>query len=1052
VHSDQALVHATINPEGVPTTFHVEYGPEDCAVSSCSATAEQTAGEGIEPIEVSFRVTGLSSGTTYHYRVVATNQSGPGAGVDHSLTTFPVIENLIDPCSNAHVRQQTGSALLLDCRAYELVSAGNAGGYNVESDLVPGQTPYDGYPGANQVLYAVHSGAIPGSGAPTNQGRDPYLATRGAGGWTTEYVGVPSDNPYSTHSFGSELIAADPSLGTLAFGGSGICAPCFGDGSTNIPLRLPDGQLIEGMGAAADPAGHIGRYLSADGNHLVFGTSAKLAPAGNDNGDITIYERDLNSGDTQVASTTPGGGTMTGSGIGELDVSSDGSRVIVGRKVSEDSAGNEYWQLYMHLGSSSNAVEHTPGASDGALNEGMTPDGSKVFYTTVDSHQPEDEDEDADIYEAQLNSIGGVNLTLISSGGGAQPCEPPESWNSMAREPNCGALALAGGAGVASGDGTFYFLSPELLDGAGNGTQDQPNLYVVEPGERPHFVATIDSSIGRPPPPRPVRPLLSAEFGGVNGAGPIATDPTNHDVYIADGGHHTIDRFTEDGAPDNFAAAAAGGSNALPATFATTSSALAVDGDPTSPLYRDFYLAPGSAAVNIYEPSGESVGSLTGFTKACGVAVDPANGVVYVGDSETLWRFAPKPTAAAPFDNSDYEVTGVGVGVQFCQVGVDGKHNAYAVERFGGAVHKLSPADFGTSPFPSNSGTEIISTAPAFAVDTSTNELYAADYEKVNVYDTDGTLVESFGTPRFSRALAVDPVSHHVFVTSFNGGFKVSAFGYERAEYHLLENLAVRHAKFQGGIHHFGDFQVTPDGHYAAFASGQPLTGFDSHEHSEVFRFDASSDHLDCVSCNPTGARAVGDAALPLYGLGLIEDGRVFFDSSDAIVPRDLNGKGDAFEWENGRLELISTGLGRFDSSLLGASASGKDAFFFTRETLVPQDENGSLVKIYDAREKGGFPFVPPPVPCKASDECHGPSSPTPGPPDIGTIRGTGGNYVAPATSKPKCKPQRHGGRKHQGGKRRARRGKACVHRRRHRGHRRTHRNTKRQNRRGDRR
>ena len=69
---------------------------------------------------------------------------------------------------------------------------------------------------------------------------------------------------------------------------------------------------------------------------------------------------------------------------------------------------------------------------------------------------------------------------------------------------------------------------------------------------------------------------------------------------------------------------------------------------------------------------------------------------------------------------------------------------------------------------------------------------------------------------------------------------------------------------------------------------------------------------------------------------------------------------------------LISTGTSPFDSSLLGASADGTDAFFFTRDRLVPQDANGTLVKLYDARADGGFCPRPTAGRCKASDECHG--------------------------------------------------------------------------------
>ena len=59
-------------------------------------------------------------------------------------------------------------------------------------------------------------------------------------------------------------------------------------------------------------------------------------------------------------------------------------------------------------------------------------------------------------------------------------------------------------------------------------------------------------------------------------------------------------------------------------------------------------------------------------------------------------------------------------------------------------------------------------------------------------------------------------------------------------------------------------------------------------------------------------------------------------------------------------LALISAGTSPFDSGLLGATADGKDAYFFTRDSLVPQDKNGPTMKIYDAREGGGFPYTLP--------------------------------------------------------------------------------------------
>ena len=36
--------------------------------------------------------------------------------------------------------------------------------------------------------------------------------------------------------------------------------------------------------------------------------------------------------------------------VGELDISDDGSRIVVGELLDTDSAGNDYWHLYMHVG------------------------------------------------------------------------------------------------------------------------------------------------------------------------------------------------------------------------------------------------------------------------------------------------------------------------------------------------------------------------------------------------------------------------------------------------------------------------------------------------------------------------------------------------------------------------------------------------------------------------------------------------------------------------------------------------------------------------------
>ena len=278
VHADRARFQGEVNPNGADTQLGFEYisdadyqanlGAGDPGFEGAAVTAPgvgigmskhlQTAGT---------VVSGLEAGTLYHFRAVGTNQAGAGvADFDNTFSTFPFEREVNDACPNAHVRQQTGTSLLRDCRAYELVSAANSGGYDVESSLVAGQTPFENYPdaasseGEPRVLYGVHDGGIPGVGNPTNRGVDPYVATRGSSGWTTEYKGIPANGTPSATPFCSSLLAANGGLNTFAFGGPEICSPCFSDGSVGNPVHLPSNQLEQGMaGSISQPSAEPAR-------------------------------------------------------------------------------------------------------------------------------------------------------------------------------------------------------------------------------------------------------------------------------------------------------------------------------------------------------------------------------------------------------------------------------------------------------------------------------------------------------------------------------------------------------------------------------------------------------------------------------------------------------------------------------------------------------------------------------------------------------------------------------------------------------------------------
>jgi hypothetical protein len=217
--------------------------------------------------------------------------------------------------------------------------------------------------------------------------------------------------------------------------------------------------------------------------------------------------------------------------------------------------------------------------------------------------------------------------------------------------------------------------------------------------------------------------------------------------------------------------------------------------------------------------------------------------------------------------------------------------------------------------------------------------------------------------------------------------------------------------------------RVSPDGRQIAFMSTATLTGYDNTDanngeaDAEIYAYDATANggqgQLSCVSCNPSGQRPVGRnitlegyetalwgaALLPpyytdQYGSRVISDDgkRVYFNAYDALLPSDTNGKADVYQWEapgsgtcteaspafsplnEGCLSLISSGESPTDSEFIDASPDGRDVFFTTASSLLPQDPG--LVDIYDARVGGGYPLPPARRAACEGEACQGPLAP----------------------------------------------------------------------------
>src|SRR5262249_48640548 len=122
-----ADVHASIDPVGYDTNYHIEYGSTPSYGSSLPVGGGELTGSASQTVVV--HLSELPPGTVIHYKVVAENEWGVAETDDTTFTFRP------PTCPNAHVRQVTGSSYLPDCRGYEIVSPKYAGAIQ----LLPGE-------------------------------------------------------------------------------------------------------------------------------------------------------------------------------------------------------------------------------------------------------------------------------------------------------------------------------------------------------------------------------------------------------------------------------------------------------------------------------------------------------------------------------------------------------------------------------------------------------------------------------------------------------------------------------------------------------------------------------------------------------------------------------------------------------------------------------------------------------------------------------------------------------------------------------------------------
>ena len=111
IASFSARLNGRLNPHGLPTTFHFQYG----TTTSYGLTTPPQSRSGNTPQNVSANISGLMANRVYHFRIVASNARGTRFGADRTFTTLsptglPIVRT--DAATNVASHSATLNGLL----------------------------------------------------------------------------------------------------------------------------------------------------------------------------------------------------------------------------------------------------------------------------------------------------------------------------------------------------------------------------------------------------------------------------------------------------------------------------------------------------------------------------------------------------------------------------------------------------------------------------------------------------------------------------------------------------------------------------------------------------------------------------------------------------------------------------------------------------------------------------------------------------------------------------------------------------------------------------
>jgi SMP-30/gluconolaconase/LRE-like protein len=430
-----ATLEAKINPSGFGTSYRFEWGPTASYGNNVPVDFEPFLGSGETPVGVNAKISGLSPGTAFHYRVVATNSVDLTASPDQILET-------LDSCG------------LPEGRCFELVSPRDVG--PVASSHFPAGTElhYQAAAGSGSLAYAVEAG-FPDS---TKGSEILYHGTRDSSGWSSTQLSPPilvrneTDNVASSSAMTlglSENLSCGVVVSNQPLTSDASTRLVVEAGGSNLYRHNPDGSNTAISKLAPENADIVEHTnfqteYALDGFSTDCGKVAFVSPyhypgvAGVDLRPPLVLDSvpgrfyEWDHGILRSVGSVPGPSgevavdALAGTGENHSNVvSTDGSRVFFTalRQTSPNSEEIGKIGVFVREGGVTTrdlSLSETSTPDEGATYQFATKDGSRVFFTANAGLTDESSEKGKDLYEYNLEDEDLTDLSVDDDAGGAE--------------------------------------------------------------------------------------------------------------------------------------------------------------------------------------------------------------------------------------------------------------------------------------------------------------------------------------------------------------------------------------------------------------------------------------------------------------------------------------------------------------------------------------------------------------------------------------------------------------------------------------------------------